>query len=50
MPELITLTEDGPLGTAGTQVWVNDPDKKPEPEKPKKTPAKRPVKRAVKKT
>lgn len=25
MAELITLTEDGPLGAAGTQVWVNDP-------------------------
>jgi len=25
MAELITLTEDGPLGPAGAQVWVNDP-------------------------
>lgn len=25
MPELVTLTEDGPLGPAGTQVWVDDP-------------------------
>ena len=24
-PELVTLEEDGPLGPAGTQVWVNDP-------------------------
>jgi len=22
---LIILTEDGPLGKAGSQVWVNDP-------------------------
>ena len=25
MAELVTLEEDGPLGPAGTQVWVNDP-------------------------
>lgn len=25
MPELVTLEEDGPLGPAGTQVWVDDP-------------------------
>lgn len=25
MPELVTLTEDGALGTAGTKVWVDDP-------------------------
>lgn len=25
MPELVTLTEDGVLGPAGTQVWVDDP-------------------------
>lgn len=25
MAELITLTEDGPLGKAGDRVWVNDP-------------------------
>jgi hypothetical protein len=24
-PQLVTLEEDGPLGPAGTQVWVNDP-------------------------
>lgn len=24
-PTLVTLEEDGPLGPAGTQVWVNDP-------------------------
>jgi len=24
MAELVTLEEDGPLGPAGTQVWVND--------------------------
>lgn len=24
MPQLITLTEDGDLGRAGTRVWVND--------------------------
>lgn len=33
MPELITLAEDGPLGPAGTRVWVNDeePAEKPAP-------------------
>lgn len=25
MAELVTLTEDGPLGKAGEQVWVDDP-------------------------
>ena len=25
MAELVTLTEDGPLGKAGDRVWVNDP-------------------------
>lgn len=25
MAELVTLTEDGPLGAAGSQVWVDDP-------------------------
>lgn len=25
MAELVTLTEDGPLGKAGAQVWVDDP-------------------------
>lgn len=30
MPELVTLEEDGPLGKAGDQVWVDDPaDVKP---------------------
>lgn len=29
MAELITLTEDGPLGKAGARVWVNDPPAKP---------------------
>ena len=24
-PQEITLEEDGPLGSAGTKVWVNDP-------------------------
>ena len=39
MAELITLEEDGPLGPAGTQVWVNDPaDAK---QAPKKAPAKK---------
>jgi hypothetical protein len=38
---LIILTEDGPLGKAGTQVWVDDdpePAEKPAPRKsqPKK--------------
>lgn len=37
MPELVTLTEDGPLGPAGTQVWVDDPA---DVEKPKKAPKK----------
>lgn len=32
MPRLITLEEDGPLGPAGTQVWVDD-DEKSEPKK-----------------
>ena len=42
MAELITLEEDGPLGPAGTQVWVNDPaDAKPKPKAaPKKSVAK----------
>ncbi|MBV9290971.1 MAG: hypothetical protein JO222_00870 [Frankiales bacterium] len=25
MAELVTLEEDGPLGNAGDQVWVDDP-------------------------
>jgi len=30
MAELVTLEEDGPLGKAGEQVWVDDPaDVKP---------------------
>jgi hypothetical protein len=30
MAELVTLTEDGPLGKEGDQVWVDDPaDVKP---------------------
>ena len=32
MPELVTLEEDGPLGKAGEQVWVDEPadvDQKP---------------------
>lgn len=36
MPRRITLTEDGPLGKAGDEVWVND-----EPEQDKKPPAKK---------
>lgn len=44
MAELITLEEDGPLGKAGDQVWVNDsPEDKPKPAKKsaaKKTAAK----------
>ena len=39
MAELITLEEDGPLGPAGTQVWVDDPADV----KPKKTAAKKPA-------
>ena len=42
-PQLITLEEDGPLGAAGTQVWVNDPaDAKAAPRKaePKKSDSK----------
>ena len=26
MAELVTLTEDGPLGKAGDQVWVDSPE------------------------
>lgn len=41
MPELITLTEDGPLGNEGDQVWVDDPaDAKPKKAAAKKTAAK----------
>lgn len=38
MPERIRLTEDGPLGKAGTVVWVNA--EKAEKEPAKKAPAK----------
>jgi len=38
MAVLITLDEDGPLGPAGTQVWVDEP---PAPAKPRKTTAKK---------
>lgn len=46
MPELVTLDEDGPLGKAGDQVWVDDPaDVKAKPQKAaapaKKTAAKK---------
>lgn len=45
MAKLITLEEDGPLGPAGTQVWVNDD----EDEKPKSSPRKaQPKKSAAK--
>lgn len=37
MAELVTLEEDGPLGKAGDQVWVDDPADV----KPKKTAAKK---------
>jgi len=37
MPRLITLSEDGPLGLSGAQVWVNDDEKS----EPKKTQAKK---------
>lgn len=40
MAELVTLEEDGPLGPAGTQVWVNDPGdarKAPSKAQPKKS-------------
>jgi hypothetical protein len=43
MAELVTLEEDGPLGPAGTQVWVNDPadaQKAPRKAQPKKSTAK----------
>jgi hypothetical protein len=34
MAELITLAEDGPLGKAGSQVWVDDPaEAEPRPKK-----------------
>jgi hypothetical protein len=39
MPQLVTLAEDGPLGAAGTRVWVNDEDTtstEPLKSKPKK--------------
>lgn len=40
MAELVTLTEDGPLGKAGTQVWVDEAPPAPSAPKPaKKTPA-----------
>jgi len=42
-PTLVTLEEDGPLGPAGTQVWVNDPadaQKAPRKTSPKKSDAK----------
>lgn len=44
MAQLIILTEDGPLGAAGTQVWVDDPadaapKKPPAKTAPKKPPA-----------
>jgi hypothetical protein len=40
MAELVTLEEDGPLGKAGDQVWVDDPaDVNPKPAK--KTAAKK---------
>jgi hypothetical protein len=39
MAQLITLAEDGPLGKAGSQVWVDDPAED-EP-KPKKAAAKK---------
>lgn len=44
MPELVTLTEDGPLGKAGDQVWVDDPadvEDKPKKSTVKKIAAKR---------
>jgi hypothetical protein len=40
MPELVTLEEDGPLGKAGDQVWVDDPDDVA-PKPAKKTAAKK---------
>lgn len=40
MPELVTLDEDGPLGKAGDQVWVDDP-KDTAPKKPRKAPEKK---------
>lgn len=39
---LIILTEDGPLGPAGAQVWVNDPADAEQSKAPaKKAPAKK---------
>lgn len=47
MPFLATLTQDGPLGKAGTQVWVDDPA---DVEKPKAAPVKKaPTKKAPEK-
>lgn len=42
MAELVTLEEDGPLGKAGDQVWVDDPADVQKPVK--KTAAKKPEK------
>lgn len=32
MAELVTLSADGPLGKAGTQVWVDDPSQAQTPD------------------
>ena len=48
MPELVTLTEDGPLGSAGTQVWVDDASDVEQ--KARKAPAKAAPKRGLKTT
>lgn len=41
MGVLVTLTEDGPLGKTGEQVWVNDPaDAKPHRKPAEKKPSK----------
>ena len=40
MAKLVTLDKDGPLGPAGTQVWVDDEPTAAE-DKPKKAPAKK---------
>ena len=40
MAQLITLSHDGDMGPAGTQVWVEDDYKEPAPKPAKKTAAK----------
>lgn len=42
MARLVKLEEDGPLGPAGTEVWVNDDEPaEDKPQTPRKAPAKK---------